>query len=683
MTTHADLRHPRMHAIRFPRPASFLAACLGLAALCLGVRAQDLPPLNVESVDANAVRLTWTDAADRFLVQESIAPASGGIWWAIDQAPTANGDLREIVRGLDPAMLRCFFRLQPRGPLSGLDYLRARQDPTGFWNPGTSEAGPDTAAALLALRMFGLGGQELSRGLAALGSQAARNHDDLARRTVVRAAFAQDTASDVAELFNGQGSRISNPFSPAYPGHGWGLAAGFGNSPLDTALVRGALAAAAVPGGLAVGSDAVPASGSAGPHPFVVAAGASDVVLRVHHVAGATLRFKLTPPSSGTLTVDLAPRTTPIDIQPLPDTAGTWTLVVDNLGAAPAAYSAEVGYTTAEGLDTFRLSAPLIYLARAQNPDGGWGLSAGMDSHLLVTAEVLRNLAAMGTEFVGTETLATGAAWLAARQNPDGGFSSSPDASNVAETALALRALAAMEATTGLASASQFLRTAQGYDGSWSRSVSLTAAVVGALHLPPKTAALPDQSVTAPDPFVAVNLDDFVADPDHADADLTWAVTGNSQLQVSLVNRVATVTYPDGATPSETLTFTATDPDGLTGSVSATFSVNTVAPVDYIIARGGSATGSGIIGGDAAVLAQTASIAYAPIGIPSDVSYLITSAFGLSATEIQIDFELSAGLAAPLGDHEFQVQHELRDSNGSPLGPLTGSLFNFRIRVTP
>ncbi|MGE3309761.1 MAG: prenyltransferase/squalene oxidase repeat-containing protein [Limisphaerales bacterium] len=650
------------------------------------LQALEVPPVTVEPIDADTVRLTWTETGASFLVQESTAPSPDGIWWAIDQAPVANGDDRELVRVLDPAMSRCFFRLRPRGALPGIDYLLANQDPTGLWNPGTAGAFGDTVAALDALLIHGVGGTAMTRGGAALGALTARNHDELARRTQLRAGLTQDVVSAIDELLDGQGAAVGSSTSPSYPGRTWGLAPGFGGSTLDTALVHAALRSGGVEGGLAVGDEAVGVGETSPAHPFVITSGASAVVLRVHRVSGSSLRFNLTPPGSGTLFVDIAPRTTPIDISPLPTTAGTWTLEVVNLGGVAASYSAEVGYSTSGGFDTFRMSSPLIYLARSQNTDGGWGIGADTESHLMVTAEVARNLAGAGTGFVAPTVLNAAAAWLAGKQNGDGGFSSVADSSNVAETALALRALAAVDPTVNLTAAADFLRAGQGYDGAWNDSVPLTALAVSALHLPPQVSPIPDQTVTAPDAFATIQLDDFVADPDHADAEISWTVTGASAIQVAIVNRVVTLSYAGGTTPSETLTFTATDPDGLSDTVTATFTVGVLAPVDYTIARGASVTDSRQITGDEALLDQTASFTEQVSGIPANVSYARTAFFRASATAFEVGYQISAGASAPLGDHEFQVTYELHDEfppAGAPLGPVTGNTFNFKIRITP
>ncbi len=109
---------------------------------------------------------------------------------------------------------------------------------------------------------------------------------------------------------------------------------------------------------------------------------------------------------------------------------------------------------------------------------------------------------------------------------------------------------------------------------------------------------IPDQTVDEGSAFTLINLDDYVSDIDNLDNQMTWSYSGNTDLIINIVNRVATITIPyvdwNG---SETVTFTATDPGLLFSSDAATFTVNAVndAPVvsnipDQIVGEGGSFT---------------------------------------------------------------------------------------------
>ncbi len=92
----------------------------------------------------------------------------------------------------------------------------------------------------------------------------------------------------------------------------------------------------------------------------------------------------------------------------------------------------------------------------------------------------------------------------------------------------------------------------------------------------PVVSDIPNQSINQGEDFVQIHLDDYVADPDNGDSDITWSYSGNTELNVSIdANRVATITPPNSSwSGSETITFTATDPGGLSDNNAATFAIN-------------------------------------------------------------------------------------------------------------
>ncbi|TNZ93174.1 hypothetical protein CGK40_17360, partial [Vibrio parahaemolyticus] len=75
-----------------------------------------------------------------------------------------------------------------------------------------------------------------------------------------------------------------------------------------------------------------------------------------------------------------------------------------------------------------------------------------------------------------------------------------------------------------------------------------------------------------------IDLNDAFKDSDSA---LNFSVSGNSNIQVAIVNGIATITPTADWNGSETLTFTATDPSGESVSQPVNF---TVAPVADIVA---------------------------------------------------------------------------------------------------
>ncbi|MEW5700878.1 MAG: Ig-like domain-containing protein [Candidatus Zixiibacteriota bacterium] len=101
---------------------------------------------------------------------------------------------------------------------------------------------------------------------------------------------------------------------------------------------------------------------------------------------------------------------------------------------------------------------------------------------------------------------------------------------------------------------------------------------VGDATAPPVVSDIPDQTIAEGQSFVTIPLDDYVSDFDHADDQLTWTATGQSQLNVSISPaRIATISTPGPEwSGAETITFTARDPDNLTGSDPATFAVTPV-----------------------------------------------------------------------------------------------------------
>ncbi|TOF18628.1 RTX toxin, partial [Vibrio parahaemolyticus] len=78
-----------------------------------------------------------------------------------------------------------------------------------------------------------------------------------------------------------------------------------------------------------------------------------------------------------------------------------------------------------------------------------------------------------------------------------------------------------------------------------------------------------------------IDLNTAFSDVDNVDGELTFSVSGNSNIQVAIVNGIATITPTADWNGSEALTFTATDPSGESVSQTVNF---TVAPVADIVA---------------------------------------------------------------------------------------------------
>jgi hypothetical protein len=112
---------------------------------------------------------------------------------------------------------------------------------------------------------------------------------------------------------------------------------------------------------------------------------------------------------------------------------------------------------------------------------------------------------------------------------------------------------------------------------------------------PPVVGDIPDQTILEGSSFTTIALDGYVSDPDNLDSEITWTYSGESELLISIFNRIATIEVPDDEwNGNETITFIAMDPDDASDSDPATFTVTAVndPPVvsdipNQIVAEGG------------------------------------------------------------------------------------------------
>ncbi len=97
------------------------------------------------------------------------------------------------------------------------------------------------------------------------------------------------------------------------------------------------------------------------------------------------------------------------------------------------------------------------------------------------------------------------------------------------------------------------------------------------LNLARPEVQISDQLINQGEEFAQINLDEFVKDLSDPDADLTWTYSGNTEITISISDRIATITQPDEPWyGSETIRFKAQDPVLLTGWDDVTFTVNAV-----------------------------------------------------------------------------------------------------------
>lgn len=643
------------------------------------------PVLKIEKSPPQSVRLSWAAAEPDWVLE-------GGAnlldFDTVLSAPQLEGNLIALTRPLSQPSY--FWRLRAQktsGIAGGRNFLRDSQGDSGVWGTATGTTILHSAAAVAALTELAGSDPAFSSarefGLDALSYATTRNHDELARKVIAMAAGGRPVSSLVGELLGGQNPELPEETSLAYPGYAWGIAPALGGTTIDTALALRAIEAADTPGsglGLSIVNETTPTGASSAAYPFTVPAGATGMFLLLRDVTG-NARFSFAEPNSPGSYFTTGPVSELVRVNFGDPDPGDWSMTVSNLAGSPITYSAEVVFTTAEGFDVSRLTGAVSYLGLARNPDGGWGIGPGDDSHLLVTCEVMRALAGRGAW--ATSALDTAANWLNTKRNGDGGFSSDSGTSNTLETALAMLAIRLSGQPITLDSARAFLRSQQLLNGSWQEDPYTTALASQALAQPPVLAPIPNQNVVIPNLFTQIHLDNFVADPDHADSEITWSVGGQSQLSVAITNRVATISYPANTALTETLTFTATDPDGLATSTNSTFSTSLTPPFDYSIARGGFVTGTRSFTTTPENFARIAYFTESPQGVPAGVAYQTTSFSGTSPDRLNVDFQISADATAPPGIHSFTVEYGLLDATSNELVPLFNNIFNFTIQITP
>jgi len=102
----------------------------------------------------------------------------------------------------------------------------------------------------------------------------------------------------------------------------------------------------------------------------------------------------------------------------------------------------------------------------------------------------------------------------------------------------------------------------------------IDSAMVTISNSAPVVSLIPNQSVRKGETFSAISLDDYVTDPDNADDQITWSVTGASHLAITMNNRVASIAVLNPQwIGSDTVQFVATDPGNRTGSSTTVFAV--------------------------------------------------------------------------------------------------------------
>ncbi|HHX8285875.1 TPA: tandem-95 repeat protein [Vibrio diabolicus] len=118
-------------------------------------------------------------------------------------------------------------------------------------------------------------------------------------------------------------------------------------------------------------------------------------------------------------------------------------------------------------------------------------------------------------------------------------------------------------------------------DGSLTDQATVNVTVNAVNDTPVVESSIADQTLAEDFTPYSIDLNTAFSDVDNVDGDLTFSVSGNSNIQVAIVNGIATFTPTADWNGSEALTFTATDPSGESVSQTVNF---TVAPVADIVA---------------------------------------------------------------------------------------------------
>ncbi|WP_192943694.1 tandem-95 repeat protein [Vibrio diabolicus] len=118
-------------------------------------------------------------------------------------------------------------------------------------------------------------------------------------------------------------------------------------------------------------------------------------------------------------------------------------------------------------------------------------------------------------------------------------------------------------------------------DGSLTDQATVNVTVNAVNDTPVVESSIADQTLAEDFTPYSIDLNTAFSDVDNADGELTFSVSGNSNIQVAIVNGIATFTPTADWNGSENLTFTATDPSGESVSQTVNF---TVAPVADIVA---------------------------------------------------------------------------------------------------
>ncbi|HAS6834739.1 TPA: tandem-95 repeat protein, partial [Vibrio parahaemolyticus] len=116
-------------------------------------------------------------------------------------------------------------------------------------------------------------------------------------------------------------------------------------------------------------------------------------------------------------------------------------------------------------------------------------------------------------------------------------------------------------------------------DGALTDQATVKVTVNAVNDTPVVESNIADQALAEDFTPYAIDLNTAFSDVDNVDGELTFSVSGNSNIQVAIVNGIATITPTADWNGSEILTFIATDPSGESVSQTVNFTVTPVADI--------------------------------------------------------------------------------------------------------
>ncbi|HCG8548555.1 TPA: tandem-95 repeat protein [Vibrio parahaemolyticus] len=117
-------------------------------------------------------------------------------------------------------------------------------------------------------------------------------------------------------------------------------------------------------------------------------------------------------------------------------------------------------------------------------------------------------------------------------------------------------------------------------DGALTDQATVNVTVNAVNDTPVVESNLADQTLAEDFTPYTIDLNTAFSDVDNVDGELTFSVSGNSNVNVSIENGIATISPTADWNGSEILTFTATDPSGESVSQTVNFTVTPVADIE-------------------------------------------------------------------------------------------------------